>query len=131
MQRISTGFTQAIGAIKQWLTKFGLRDKDGNCVVPLDMVVKMEPAAPSQRPNSSALGSGEEAPAEGEEPPAPKDPWTDKQIIIDTVLSKVDRIMAFRQSEYNDMREQVRKELEEQERLKAEEEQRAEEEAKR
>ena len=79
MQRISTGFTQAIGAIKQWLTKFGLRDKDGNCVVPLDMVVKMEPAAPKQRPNSSANGSGEEAAAaEGEEPPAPKDPWTDK-----------------------------------------------------
>ena len=33
MNRISTGFTQAIGSIKQWLTKFGLKDKDGACVV--------------------------------------------------------------------------------------------------
>ena len=39
--------------------------------------------------------------------------------------------MAFRQREYNSLRDQVRSDLEEQERLKAEEEQRAAEEAKR
>ena len=39
--------------------------------------------------------------------------------------------MAFRQREYNSLRDQVRADLEEQERLKAEEEQRAAEEAKR
>jgi len=42
MNRISTGFTQAIGSIKQWLTKFGLKEEDGSCAVQLDMVIKLE-----------------------------------------------------------------------------------------
>ena len=29
MQKISTGFSQSIGAIKQWLTRFGLTSTDG------------------------------------------------------------------------------------------------------
>ena len=29
MQKISSGFSQSIGAIKQWLTRFGLSTTDG------------------------------------------------------------------------------------------------------
>ena len=113
INRISTGFTQAIGAIKQWLTKFGLRDQDGKCVVPLDMDVVLEPEAPKSKPNSSMMSDGKEAPAEAEEPPAPKDPWTDREKVMDSVLKRVEKVMAYRQNEYNSLRDQVRSDLEE------------------
>ena len=44
MQKISTGFSQSIGAIKQWLTRFGLVAADGtSCEVQLDMDICLEP----------------------------------------------------------------------------------------
>ena len=131
MQRISTGFEQAITSIKQWLTKFGLKDaNNGECSVQLDMSVMLE-AGPQRTANEeqksqvsivTAGGDGEEAAAE---PEAPKNPWGDKKSVLDCVLHQVDRVMAFRQREYNALRDQARTSLEEQERIRAEEEKRA------
>lgn len=81
MNRISTGFEQAIISIKQWLTKFGLKDaKSGDCCVQLDMTVMMEAERQMTISNEagksqvSIISGGEEASAAAE-PETPKNPW--------------------------------------------------------
>ena len=44
LQKISSGYTQSIEAIKHWLTRFGLSSLDGTCQVQLDMEVNVESA---------------------------------------------------------------------------------------
>lgn len=36
-RKISSGFSQSISAIKQWLTRFGLSSPEGTCQVQLDI----------------------------------------------------------------------------------------------
>lgn len=111
-------------SIKQWLTRFGLKEaKSGECAVQLDMPVYLEAAQPKssneEEKSQMSIAEGEEGTAEAE---APKNPWAEKSKVLEVVLNKVDRVMAYRQREYNALRDQVRTDLEEQERIKAEEE---------
>lgn len=91
MQKISTSFSQSIGAIKQWLTRFGLNSADGTCQVQLDMVIDLEP-----RIETLPQAEGDENPAETKT----VDPWKEKGTVIEQVLQKVDKVREYRQMQF-------------------------------
>lgn len=108
MNRISTGFEQAIISIKQWLTKFGLKDaKSGDCVVQLDMTVSLESEERAKTISETGKDSiiAEDEDEAAVETDAPKNLWGEKQNIFNRVLGKVDRVMLFRQREYSALRD--------------------------
>ena len=79
MNRISTGFEQAIVSIKQWLTRFGLKEaKSGDCAVQLDMPVVLSAVQQSAEEDKSQKSVAEGAEEAVAEPEAPKNPWGDK-----------------------------------------------------
>ena len=84
MQKISTGFTQSIKAIKQWLTRFGLASVGSNsdCDVQLDMDICLDSANPTLSdkklvPDASGEGTVHDE-ADEEVKAVMKDPWKDK-----------------------------------------------------
>ena len=103
MQKISNGFNQSIAAIKQWLTRFGLKSssnmlmesslhsqhpKQQPCEVQLDMEINVanKKASATEESKQAITASAEEPStiegrneaAEGQEPEHADDPWKAK-----------------------------------------------------
>ena len=102
MQKISNGFNQLIAAIKQWLTRFGLKSSSNMlmdsslhsqqpkqpCEVQLDMEINVaSKKASSQEESKRAFTASAEEPStiegrneatEGQEPEHEDDPWKAK-----------------------------------------------------
>lgn len=91
MQKISTSFSQSIGAIKQWLTRFGLNSVDGTCKVQLDMEIDLKP-----RIETLPQAEGDEKPAETKT----VETWNEKRTVLEQVLHKVDKVREYRQMEF-------------------------------
>ena len=112
MQKISTGYQQSIGAIKQQLTRFGLSSADGLCQVQLDMAIDMEPRVVSARKSD-----GEE----NAEEVKTVDTWREKQSVLEAVAARVEKVRDHRQKQFQARRDQIREAIALRERAEAEE----------
>ena len=94
MQKVSSGFSQSISSIKQWLTRFGLVEKDSSiCKVQLDMNICLPEPELSESVKAEDAQDGESS---GQKPAKVEDPWTNKSSVFDAVLEKVSKISDFR-----------------------------------
>lgn len=104
LQKISSGYTQSIEAIKHWLTRFGLSNQNGTCQVQLDMEVNVETATlESAKSNNlegvasaKSINEADAASNAAASVAATGEPWKSKKLVLQEALRNVERITKFR-----------------------------------